>query len=45
MNTFIDIKYIGLLSLKLEQFKKKNDGLYNFRCPYCIDSKKNRTKG
>ena len=44
MNTFIDIKYIGLLSPKLEQFKKKNDGLYNFRCPYCGDSKKNRTK-
>ena len=44
MNTFIDIKYIGLLSPKLEQFKKKNDGLYNFRCPYCGDSQKRQSK-
>ena len=25
-------------------FKKKSDALWNFRCPYCGDSKKNRTK-
>ena len=25
-------------------FKKKGDNLWNFRCPYCGDSKKSRTK-
>ena len=44
MNTFVDIKYIGLLSPNLSQFKKKKDGLYNFRCPYCGDSQKNKLK-
>ena len=41
---YIDQKYLLLLSSQLKQFKKKNDGLYNFRCPYCGDSKKSETK-
>jgi len=44
MTTFIDVKYIGLVSSKLNQFKKKSDNLYNFRCPYCGDSKTSHTK-
>jgi len=44
MNTFVDTKYIGLLSSKLSQFKKKSGNLYNFRCPYCGDSEKSKTK-
>ena len=44
---FIDHKYIGLVSARLEKFKKVKDNLYTFRCPYCGDSKKNknRTRG
>lgn len=44
MTLYLDRKYIGAVSFKLEQFKQKKDGLYNFRCPYCGDSRKNRTK-
>ena len=42
--SFIDIKYIGLVSSRLQQFKKKKDGIYNFRCPYCGDSQKTKNK-
>ena len=41
---YIDIKYLNQISLQLPQFKKKGDFLWNFRCPYCGDSKKSRTK-
>jgi len=41
---FIDVKYINLISTRLEKFKKVKDGLYNFRCPVCGDSKKNKNK-
>jgi transcription elongation factor Elf1 len=44
MSLYIDQKYIGAVSFKLEMFKKKKEDLYNFRCPYCGDSKRNRTK-
>lgn len=40
----VDSKYIGLLSSKLEKFTKVKAGLYNFRCPICGDSKKNKFK-
>lgn len=45
--SYIDVKYIGLISPQLEKFSKKKDSLYNFRCPYCGDSKKhtNKTRG
>ena len=45
--SLIDSKYIGLVSIKLEKFSKKKQGLYNFRCPYCGDSErhKNKTRG
>jgi len=39
---FIDLKY--LRKLKLEGFKKLNENTYNFRCPFCGDSKKSRFK-
>ena len=41
---YIAQKYLLLVSPQLKQFKKKNDGLYNFRCPYCGDSQKSKTK-
>ena len=44
MSSYIDIKYINLISPQLQQFKKKSDFLWNFRCPYCGDSQKSRTK-
>ena len=40
----VDAKYISLLSTRLEKFKKVKPTLYNFRCPICGDSKKNKNK-
>ena len=40
----VDAKYIGFLSSRLEKFKQVKSGLYNFRCPICGDSKKNKSK-
>ena len=42
--SYIDTKYLNIISPYLQQFKKKGDYLWNFRCPYCGDSKKSRTK-
>ena len=44
MSTYIDIKYLNLIHPQLSMFKKKGDFLWNFRCPYCGDSKKSHTK-
>ncbi len=32
------------MSARLEKFKRTKDNLYNFRCPLCGDSKKNKNK-
>lgn len=40
----IDSKYIGIISSRLEKFKRVKSNLYNFRCPICGDSKKNKNK-
>ena len=40
----VDSKYIGLISSRLQQFKKVKTDLYNFRCPICGDSKKTQSK-
>lgn len=40
----IDSKYIGLVSSRLQKFKKVKTDLYNFRCPICGDSQKNKNK-
>jgi len=39
----VDAKYISLLSTRLEKFKKA-ENTYNFRCPYCGDSQKNKNR-
>jgi transcription elongation factor Elf1 len=44
MSVYIDRKFLGHVSHKLELFKQKNSDLYNFRCPFCNDSRKNRSK-
>lgn len=43
MINYLENKYINLLSHKLLRFKKVGEK-YNFRCPYCGDSKKSKTK-
>ncbi len=40
----IDSKFIGLVSSRLQRFKRVKSNLYNFRCPICGDSKKNKSK-
>ena len=40
----VDSKYIGLISSRLQKFKKVKTDLYNFRCPICGDSKKTQSK-
>jgi transcription elongation factor Elf1 len=42
--SFVDSKYIGLISSRLDKFAKKKEGLYNFRCPYCGDSQRTKSK-
>ena len=44
MSSYIDLKFINSISSRLNQFKKKNDYLFNFRCPHCGDSQKSKTK-
>lgn len=41
---WIDQKYIGLISNRVERFKRVNSNLYNLRCPLCGDSKTNKFK-
>ena len=40
----VDSKYIGLVSSRLEKFKRVKADLYNFRCPICGDSQKHKNK-
>ncbi len=39
-----DSKYIGLVSSRLQKFKRVKADLYNFRCPICGDSQKHKNK-
>ena len=41
---YIEQKYLNLISSQLSRFKKTNDFLWNFRCPYCGDSQKSQSK-
>ena len=41
MSLSVESKYIGLISHRLRNFKRKQDYLWNFSCPICGDSKKN----
>lgn len=42
--SWLDNKYIELLGVQLTLFKKKRNDLWNFRCPICGDSQKDKTK-
>lgn len=44
MSISIDNKYVRLISSRLRNFKQKNGNLYNFSCPICNDSQKNKLK-
>jgi transcription elongation factor Elf1 len=44
MSVYVDKKYISLLAPKLQQFKQRGEFLWNFRCPVCGDSQKNKIK-
>lgn len=41
--SWLEEKYIGLVSVRLERFKRRGN-VYNFRCPLCGDSQKDKTK-
>ena len=41
---YIDHKFVNLLSNRLDRFKRSSPTLYNFRCPICGDSQKNKHK-
>ena len=41
---YTEIKYLNLLSIRLDKFKQKKDYLWNFRCPICGDSQRNKNK-
>lgn len=44
MSLFIDEKFLNSIAFSLRNFKKKSDHLWNFSCPICGDSKKNKLK-
>ena len=44
MSSYIDIKFLNLLSTRLPKFKRKSEYLFNFRCPHCGDSQKSQSK-
>lgn len=41
---YIDLKYITQLRPRLRNFKEKKDNTFNFSCPFCGDSQKNKLK-
>jgi hypothetical protein len=41
---YLEQKYLLLVSSQLQLFKKKSNNLFNFRCPYCGDSQKSKSK-
>ena len=41
---FIDAKYAQILGTRLRNFAQKKDYLWNYSCPVCGDSSKNKLK-
>ena len=44
MSIATDTKFLNFLSSRLDRFKRVRDNLWNFRCPLCGDSTKNKRK-
>lgn len=42
--SYIDVKFINMISPKLEKFSWKDQNVAHCRCPICGDSKKNKNK-
>ena len=42
--SWLEVKYIMIISSRLHRFKKRSGNLFNFRCPFCGDSEKNQNK-
>jgi len=40
----LDVQYINRISSLLDKFSVRRNNLYNFRCPYCGDSQRNKNK-
>lgn len=41
---YIQQKFLSFISNQLERFRQKGNLLWNFRCPYCGDSERSKTK-
>lgn len=41
---YLDAKYLGMISFRLRNYKRKGGSLINFSCPFCGDSTKNKHK-
>lgn len=44
ISLYVDLKYVNLISHRLEGFTKKKENLFLFRCPVCHDSQKSKIK-
>jgi transcription elongation factor Elf1 len=44
MMTWLEQKYLGLVSVRLRNYKRKSGGLINFSCPFCGDSEADKRK-
>lgn len=44
MSLYVDEKYLMHVAYQLRNFRKKSDYLWNFSCPLCGDSKKNKIR-
>ncbi|CAB4162179.1 DNA primase [uncultured Caudovirales phage] len=42
--SWLEAKYIGIVSTKLRNFKRKGPKLWNFSCSFCGDSSKSKSK-
>ena len=42
--SFVDHKYVNAIQHRLRNFKQRSKDLFNFSCPLCGDSKKNKRK-
>lgn len=42
--SWLESKYIGIISTRLRNFKRKSGDLYNFSCPICGDSSRDQKK-
>lgn len=44
MSFYLDVKYLKMMSCRLDGFAQKNNELFTCRCPYCGDSQKKKSK-